>query len=658
MMSFIPQYTFNKSIKEPTISFSVRTSTRSALGIVQKQEELEHVISSKVSAVTSSIRSLSIQSYLSHDPISVSNDTELDAIAVDGNGTEVNPYLLEGWNITTQGSYGIDIQNTTKYFIIRDCWVTVEDVNGISGIYIRNITDNTALISNNICNNNNWGGIFLSMARNSTVVNNTCSRNNGVGIYLESAGNSTVVGNTCSGNMIRGISIRYSESVVIVNNTCTSNSDEGLSLEYSGNSTAENNTCTQNYHGIRLRFSANCTVVNNRCIQNRGFGIFLWWESGFSTVVNNTCFQNAGTGIALDDSEDTKAISNTCRQNGQNGISLSGSTSVAVVNNTCDRNDEDGIVFWNSASAIIVNNTCIQNNGSGLYLEKSRDSTDKWGYYYALNTLDDSHGDDVGYNVTQVRAWADNAQTDYENMDDENFYVSLPSDGSHPSFSFTMVANASWFNQSGWGGVSNISNIAFTHSLTPGTGSPSMAERYNFTRYETYYTEWQPDGTAPLTILENDLIQDAANIIWGGNSGWEDGQGTGHDEWHFDGEDAEAGTHQDNHGFDYLVGLCGNISSNTIMGRTNSPSGVDIKPGNALVVMRGFTVLGDEYSFLQENISNVFLHEIGHIFGCDAISSSDYLMKHVDAFAFSWNLHTNTTTTLDSNYDWFDTSWS
>src|SRR2546425_4511888 len=37
-----------------------------------------------------------------------------------GNGTASNPYVIEGWNITTDGTTGVTISNTDAYFMIRN----------------------------------------------------------------------------------------------------------------------------------------------------------------------------------------------------------------------------------------------------------------------------------------------------------------------------------------------------------------------------------------------------------------------------------------------------------------------------------------------------------------------------------------------------------
>ncbi|GAG99369.1 unnamed protein product [marine sediment metagenome] len=124
-----------------------------------------------------------------HDPISITSDSDFEVFL--GSGTEEDPYVIEGYSITTTSSNGIYITYTTKYFIVRNCYVDAEEI----GIYISNVADGTATVIKNTCSNNKWG-IGLSSSGSSTVINNTCNNNSINGIYLEDSGSATVANNT------------------------------------------------------------------------------------------------------------------------------------------------------------------------------------------------------------------------------------------------------------------------------------------------------------------------------------------------------------------------------------------------------------------------------------------------------------------------------
>jgi len=93
--------------------------------------------------------------YISHSPISIISDSALSAFP--GSGTPEDPYVIEGYNITTTSSCSIYISGTTKYFAIRNCYLRAEN----NGIGIANVAADTAKIINNICESNSLHGIYL-----------------------------------------------------------------------------------------------------------------------------------------------------------------------------------------------------------------------------------------------------------------------------------------------------------------------------------------------------------------------------------------------------------------------------------------------------------------------------------------------------------------
>jgi len=77
-----------------------------------------------------------------HDPIYITSDSGFAVFP--GSGTEEDPYLIDGYNITTT-STGISITDTTKHFVIRNCYVETNYI----GIYITDVADGTATVANN-----------------------------------------------------------------------------------------------------------------------------------------------------------------------------------------------------------------------------------------------------------------------------------------------------------------------------------------------------------------------------------------------------------------------------------------------------------------------------------------------------------------------------
>ncbi|MFX0050517.1 MAG: NosD domain-containing protein [Candidatus Hermodarchaeota archaeon] len=365
-------------------------------------------------------------SYIIRDPINITNDDGLAAVANSGTGTANDPYIIAEWNITGSPMHGISITGTTKHFRVENCWIhsSMKD-----GIYVESVTTGTTTIINNTYNNNGYAGISLHDSGSSIVANNTCNNNNDHGIYLgRHSGSSTLINNTCNNNGEPGINVYIANSTIIANNTCNDNGDSGIAVTNSGFSTVANNTCTNNGRGgISLGSSGSSTVANNTCISNNWGGISLE-NSDFSTVANNTFFND---GLHFEVYSKEKLLSYRVENNTINGLPLGyfknvtnstisetygqlvlvnchnmivknqycSNTSLGIalyycdktqlVNNTCNNNDRDGIYLQECFSSTVANNTCISNNWGGISLDNSDFST------VANNTYNDNGWDGI-----------------------------------------------------------------------------------------------------------------------------------------------------------------------------------------------------------------------------------------------------------------------
>jgi parallel beta-helix repeat protein len=255
-----------------------------------------------------------------HNPISINGNSQFTSAngVVSGSGTVDNPYIIQGWAIDASTANGIDIQNTTAYFIVRNCLVENGE-NSYCGIYLDNVingklennnclnNDNSIYLdsssyntlTNNTCENNVYEdnfytGIYLDSSSYNTLINNTCE-NNGAGIFIYSSNNNTLTNNTCGNNGF-GIVLSRSSNNTLTGNTCDNNSLYGIFLSGSSYNNLTSNTCENNYYGdgIYLWGSSNNTLTGNTCENNHG-GIYLNTFSGISSTnysENNTIFYN------------------------------------------------------------------------------------------------------------------------------------------------------------------------------------------------------------------------------------------------------------------------------------------------------------------------------------------------------------------------------
>ncbi len=159
----------------------------------------------------------------SHSPISIDGNVALDTFC-SGDGTDglswFTAHVIESYEIEAEIFAGvgsaIEIKNTDRYLIIRDC--TLENSEGA------------------------WsaGGIFISQCQNISISNCDFS-NNEVGISLWQSSHISVTGNNVL-NGYTGIRLAYSDNNTISGNTVSNNNNYAIYLD----SNSENNIIFQN----------------------------------------------------------------------------------------------------------------------------------------------------------------------------------------------------------------------------------------------------------------------------------------------------------------------------------------------------------------------------------------------------------------------------
>ncbi|MHA2291299.1 MAG: right-handed parallel beta-helix repeat-containing protein [Candidatus Hodarchaeales archaeon] len=191
-----------------------------------------------------------------HAPISIDGNDALSTFIEDeglsGDGTYAAPYIIENFVIDGStigmGTYGIEIQSTDAYLIIRDCTVEGSSWIGIVFDNAKNVN-----ISNNTANNNMWGILLQDSCNNNTLFGNTANNNEGYGIHLAGSYNNILSGNTATNNS-SGISLGHSSNNTLSGNTASNNS-QGIIMAYSSNNNIlTGNIATNNVHGISLGF--------------------------------------------------------------------------------------------------------------------------------------------------------------------------------------------------------------------------------------------------------------------------------------------------------------------------------------------------------------------------------------------------------------------
>jgi len=199
--------------------------------------------------------------YVAHSSILINSDIEfsnmVSAEGWQGNGTELNPWVIEGYDINGSAlGIGIYIGNVTRHFEIRDCYLHDSGFFGL--FYYKHY------------------GLVLLNVQNGSVMANTVSYNFDSGIIIDSSYNTTVTNNMISSSdWGYGIEILSSNDIFIENNTVES-CRGGIGLEDSEDSFLSENIVFNNDNGgIAIIGVNNCMIIKQNISYNGGSGISI-----------------------------------------------------------------------------------------------------------------------------------------------------------------------------------------------------------------------------------------------------------------------------------------------------------------------------------------------------------------------------------------------
>ncbi len=384
--------------------------------------------------------------------INILTDDDFAIYATSGNGTEIDPYIIENYHITSDypdlAPYnGIRIEYTTKYLVIRNCVISRVSETG-TGISMDHVGDDRVKIINNVFEGNMNLGISLFGGEGAVIANNTFLIQ-GLGLWIEYASNSIIANNTFSAYGIRvylddSSSLSDCLSYVVYNNTVGgkeigwfenqedlvfSNSDYqqlcfvnctnitvkyqqtsgltilkhfvGISLFYCQNANISENTC-----GIEAVHGENINVLNNyftdtgmriSCVtavnvENNHYkdGFFnAYLYQVFSGHINNNSF---GFNEYL------------------HGLYIVLSHDCTIENNYIVNNGESGLSLYYCSSLTIRNNEIYDSERNGLYLRETdncqfyhnvfaRYATADYGTYYGISVQENSAGNSFYSNI-------------------------------------------------------------------------------------------------------------------------------------------------------------------------------------------------------------------------------------------------------------------
>jgi parallel beta-helix repeat protein len=206
-----------------------------------------------------------VSAYSTHAPILINDDSGFTAGngVVSGDGSESDPYLIEGWEIQAPGGNAIEIRGTSSYFVIRDVLV----YSSIYGIYL-NYSSN-GLIESSVLFDNDYSVIALGSS--GTVIRDNNVTAHYVAIEIAYADSCLVTGNSASiDDEGAAIAAGLSNESVIEGNNISGDRGQGIEVDWCNGLIVRGNTVGAS--GCLVQYSTNCSFWENELTLS-GFGV-------------------------------------------------------------------------------------------------------------------------------------------------------------------------------------------------------------------------------------------------------------------------------------------------------------------------------------------------------------------------------------------------
>ena len=208
------------------------------------------------------------QAYTPHDVIQIEGDSAFisENGITGGQGTEEDPYMIEGWIINASlaagSAGGIVISHTDAHFKVRN--VRVEFGGPLYvGIWLSNVRngwiEDSVLVDN-------YEGITLNSTAGMTIKNNTIIDNSFSGVYAVASESVSIGFNEIAGSR-HGVYSHYCEQVQIVDNAISDN-EYGVYLNCSSDSSISGNDIARNQYGIYLTECIDIDMSSNSLVDN------------------------------------------------------------------------------------------------------------------------------------------------------------------------------------------------------------------------------------------------------------------------------------------------------------------------------------------------------------------------------------------------------
>ncbi|MEM4735626.1 MAG: NosD domain-containing protein [Candidatus Thorarchaeota archaeon] len=298
-------------------------------------------------------------SYVPHAPIVIMSNSDFASQGFPGSGTVNDPYIIQGFNITSTETC-ISIRDTTAYFEIRGCLISSNPQSNNPGIKLDNVINGAI---HHCIIENHYDGVLLLNSPGITLMRNTASYNTHCGFSLQVSGTATLLSNEARANSL------------------------GFSLFQSSFSTLTNNTSDgDDEYGFYILQSMSCELRGNLAIGSYGTGFYL--SSRFPVLIGNNASYNGQNGFEISACESATLINNTAAGNIETGFYVAQSDDCTLYGNVAEYN-RHGLQIYLSSQCNATDNTFID---SGVMLFGS--SLSQWSHTMTGNTV---NGKPLGY---------------------------------------------------------------------------------------------------------------------------------------------------------------------------------------------------------------------------------------------------------------------
>ncbi len=294
-----------------------------------------------------------------HLPIRINSNADFDeahgVVNWDtGNGTEGNPWIIEGWDINGTGyGYCIFIGNTTEHFTVRSnefhgaapsCWYPL----ACAGLTVYH--GQKGNIQDNVFTDCEDHGIFLYHSEYIMVANNSLIENISGGVLLVSSNLSVIIYNEINSCMFGGICLQYSHCNNVSLNG-VSDPGEGIGLTLSNNNSLTDNIVHSAIWGVGININADDNRIESNNFINSWCGMYMA-NAHNNTVKSNNIDSNFNYGIWMVSSDDNHILNNNI-SNSAIGLDLTDSTfnhiyHNIIINNSIQANDSLGLNSWDN----------------------------------------------------------------------------------------------------------------------------------------------------------------------------------------------------------------------------------------------------------------------------------------------------------------------